>query len=194
MQKVNDEILPLHQTKQPIISHAVQVIVIVSSYGCLMDPYCKCIVRIILLSSSISLFLSNTSNHKTSLHNFMLRSSIILFAWKFIHVPKKTHLFLTKNPNDQVCFECQQKQLTKCKWCSRRPDETTQRKIKSCKAIWNGWTSHFSTEIDTFQSCDEGHREWEHIEKGRMKSVPTHTLARLAVWNKMKKVDSTRHN
>lgn len=43
---VNYDMLLLHQTKHWTISCVVQVIVIVSSYGCLMDTYCKCIVRL----------------------------------------------------------------------------------------------------------------------------------------------------
>lgn len=51
--------LLLHQTKQhpnnkPCV---VQVIVIVTSYGCLMDAFCKCIVRL----NDFSLFLFHSS-------------------------------------------------------------------------------------------------------------------------------------
>lgn len=62
----NYDMLLLRQTKRPTISRAVQVIVIVSSYGCLMDAYCKCIVRLndvfFLISQfcSFSLLLSNS--------------------------------------------------------------------------------------------------------------------------------------
>lgn len=94
--------MPLHQTKQPIISHAVQVIVIVSSYGCLMDPYCKCIVRINLFSLSVFLFFLFFHAVKyfstISLHSIISCFDLLLFfsIENLFMFPTKNHLFLTK--------------------------------------------------------------------------------------------------
>lgn len=135
---------------QPTISRAVRVIVIVSSYGCLMVAYCKCIVRIndfssFFLSFSFFLIPQFIFIHASFCYHHIW--SVFFFLFSLCHtVFKKSLVLKTQVTAGQMAIITMGQQ---CKWLGtnkKKMDDTTKmpnmKQFKNCKRRFFYWNWH----------------------------------------------------